>query len=168
MDEALTLRATALKKKASLIGHGVIGFLVINLICLGLIGAMFSSLQAMLAMAPAQALISQVHDKELQFKDIDSQTRINRNELNTLEGSVDHKTSERDIIEMTDLIIGNEQDIQLFYRLLKVNIYLLTSQINGSLSWFEIYGHEIDRAILRSQSRQLQALHVRRFYGQVN
>jgi len=168
MDEASTLRANALKKKASLIDRLAKGLLLFNLFCVGLLIAMFISLNGMLALKPAYALIDEVHNKELEFKNIDSTARSNRNELRRLENSVDFKTSERAIIAVTDLIIGNEQDFQLFYRLLKVNMYLLTSQINGSLSWFEIYGSEIDKAIQRSQSRQLQTLHVRRFYGQVN
>jgi hypothetical protein len=84
--------------------------------------------------------------------------------IRNMNSSIDLEISERKILEMTNTLYDSERDYQLFFRLLKVNVYNLTEMIPGTESWYEKYGPEIDQAIERSQSRQLVLLRIQQYY----
>lgn len=81
-----------------------------------------------------------------------------------LENQLDVDHSEQAIIQLSQTLVENEKNYQVFFRLLKVNIYHLTNFIPGSYSWYEIWSPEIESAIERSRLRQRQALEVQRYY----
>ena len=84
--------------------------------------------------------------------------------IRNLNSSVDLEISERKILEMTNTLFDSERDYQLFFRLLKVNVYNITEMIPGTESWYERYGPKIDSLIERSQSRQLVLLRIQQYY----
>ena len=99
-----------------------------------------------------------------QFKESDIDRRIAIADVNREIASQRLDVAESNILIMADSLYIKERDIQLFYRLLKVNAYSLTEHFFGVHAWFEKYGGEIDNAIQRSQSRQLRLLQIQEFY----
>ncbi|PCH58214.1 MAG: hypothetical protein COC19_08700 [SAR86 cluster bacterium] len=110
--------------------------------------------------------LAQLESMYEQFQQGETLNRDLKAQLRSLEQqrTQEFTLNQQSIQDLADTSFENENQYQLFYRLLKVNIYLFSSQMVGANSWFEVYGQEIDQAIERSLSRQLQLLRIRKLY----
>ncbi len=98
------------------------------------------------------------------FQQLDVDTRKSAGEIALLDGALDAKLNQRSVLDATEAMQETERNAQLFLRLLKVNMYNLTSYVPGIASWYELHSPAIDLAIERSRSRQLKLLQIRAMY----
>lgn len=153
--------AEARLKISKLSALGITGF---N--CMGIAFSVYTllTLNAILDARSGADLLQQTRDDFAVYETMEREARDNLAIIRQMDGSVDLDISQKNILATASVLQKNEQDFQLFYRLLKVNLYHLTGEIPGSSSWFENYGPEIDLAIERSRSRQLLLLQIQERY----
>ena len=167
MTSAESFRISTLDSKTRFSGLLAIVIIISNIVATVFCVYILLNLHDTLDIRSGKQLLDQIHADYAAFEEIESKTRISMATVRNLEASIDLKISERHILDTANKMYESERDYQLFFRLLKVNIYYLTSQIPGTYSWYEIYGPEIDKAIERSQSQQLQILQVRKYYQEL-
>ena len=148
--------------------NGLLAPLVLGLNCLGILccGYVMFSLSSTLHDLSGMDLIDEVKEDYRAFEEVDAQTRKSVDLVPALSTRLDIELSDRSILDATQAMQETEKNAQLFLRLLKVNMYNLTSYIPGIASWYELHSPEIDFAIERSRSRQLKLLEIQTLYAQ--
>ncbi len=111
-------------------------------------------------------LIDTVKDNFETFQQLDVDTRTSAEKVHLFEPALDTKLSQRSILEITESMQETEKNAQLFLRLLKVNMYNLTSYIPGIAAWYELNSPAIDLSLERSRSRELKLLTIRAHYAE--
>ena len=146
--------------------NGLICYALIGFNCVGIAVAItvYLNLSGMLNARTGSGLLEGVRSDYDQYLVIEKAAREQMGITREIESSLVLDETAADIDILAAALIDNEKSYQIFYRLLKVNIYHLAGQIPGTYSWYEIWSPEIDAAIERSQSRQLQLLNVRQRY----
>ncbi|NKB31558.1 MAG: hypothetical protein GKR91_00455 [Pseudomonadales bacterium] len=165
MTDTISIRRNSLDTKYKLIKLSALVITVFNLLGIAFSVYTFSTLHDTLDARSGADLLQQIRDDFAGYEEIEKDARANMSIIRQMDGSIDLEVSEKQILATASFLHNSEKDFQLFYRLLKVNIYHLTGEIPGSMSWYEIYGPEIDQAIERSRTRQLQLLRIQEFYG---
>lgn len=147
---------------------GLLAPLVIALNSIGIIccGFVFFSLNSTLHDLSGVDLINSVKEDFVVFQTLDVDTRKSADKVHLLSSALDEKLTQRNVLNATESIQETEKNAQLFLRLLKVNMYNLTSYIPGIASWYELHAPEIDLAIEPSRSRQLKLLSIRALYAE--
>lgn len=151
------------RKLNSLICYALIAF---N--CVGIVAAIYINLTlgAMLDARTGTEYLEVVRADYEGYLVLEREAREKMSETRRVEATLVLDETESKINALAQTLIDSEKSFQLFFRLLKVNIYHLAEQIPGTYSWYEIWSPEIDAAIARSSSRQLQLLHIRQRYQQ--
>jgi hypothetical protein len=146
---------------------GLLAPLVLGLNCVGILccGYVLFSFSSTLHELSGADLIEIVKEDFATFQQVDVNTRKSAAKVTELSSTLDAELSERSIVDATESIQQTEKNAQLFLRLLKVNMYNLTSYIPGIASWYELHSPAIDLAIERSRSRQLKLLEIRALYA---
>ena len=65
------------------------------------------------------------------------------------EDSLDLNQTGPQLAALTQLLVENEKTYQIFFRLLKVNMYHLVEQIPGTFSWYEHWSPGVDESRFR-------------------
>ena len=141
----------------------ILGFNIIGILCCGYV---FFSLSSTLHDLSGVDLVDNVKEDFLAFQQLDVDTRKSAEKVPLLSAALDAELSQRSVLDATESIQETERNAQLFLRLLKVNMYNLTSYIPGIASWYELHSPAVDLAIERSRSRQLKLLQIRALYAE--
>ncbi|MFT4860984.1 MAG: hypothetical protein ACI95C_000182 [Pseudohongiellaceae bacterium] len=139
----------------------ILGLNFIGVVCCGYV---FFALSFTLNDLSGADLIEAVKEDFSVFQQLDVGTRKSADEIALLSSTLDTKLNERSVLDATEAMQETERNAQLFMRLLKVNLYNLTSYVPGIASWYEMHSPAIDLAIERSRSRQLKLLQIRAMY----
>ncbi len=161
------LALTTLESRATITGllaPLVIGLNVIGILCCGYV---LFSLSSSLHERSGAALLQGIKDDFALFQEMDAVTRKSTDKVHLMDESLDIELSDRSILDATQMLQDTEKNAQLFLRLLKVNMYNLTTYIPGIAAWYELHSPEIDFAIERSRSRQLRLLQIRMLYEEM-
>jgi hypothetical protein len=153
-----------LNNKVSSLQSLAIIAVTVNVIASVLTAIIYLHLNNILEHRSGTILMRQIITDYESFQEMESASMKIPLGIRNLNSSIDLEISERDILETTNTLYNNERDYQLFFRLLKVNVYNITKVIPGTESWYDKYGPEIDHAIERSQSRQLVLLRIQQYY----
>ena len=164
MSASRPIRLSALDTKTKISGLLAMMVIAVNVVGIAMSLFLYFSLHGILDRRSGVNLIKQINSDYAKFEKIDSSTRVGMAEVRDLNSSLDLHETQQNIPDTAELLFEKERDYQVFYRLLKVNIYYLVSQIQGTGSWYEMYSPEIDEAIERSKSRQMQLLQIRQYY----
>jgi hypothetical protein len=148
---------------SSLLAPFVLGLNCIGILCCGYV---LYSLSTTLHELSGVALIEVIKEDFTAFQKVDVSIRASAEKVRGLEATLDAELNQRSIVDATESVQQTEKNAQLFLRLLKVNMYNLSSYIPGIASWYELNSPALDLAIERSRSRQLKLLEIRAFYEQ--
>lgn len=166
MTNAVSVRTTLLQSRTKLIKLCAVGVTVFNVLGIGFSVSTYINLHASLDVRSGSDLLLEVREDFAAYEAMEKGARENMAEIRQMDGSIDLDISKNQILATANVLQASEKDFQIFYRLLKVNIYHLAGEIPGSMSWYEIYGPEIDLAIERSRSRQLKILQIQQAYAE--
>lgn len=164
MATASTIRLANVESRARL--SAWLGVAIIAVNCIGIIATLYVlfSLGSTLNERAGLQLLEDVRADFDRYLVLEKDARGRMETSRGLENQLNIDHSEEAIIQLSKTLVENEKSYQIFFRLLKVNIYHLTNFIPGSYSWYEIWSPEIESAIERSRLRQRRALEVQRFY----
>lgn len=145
-----------------------LGISIIITNCLGIAATLYvlTSLSNVLSERSGIEMLEQVRADYRSYQSMEKEARKRMETSRGLEGQISIDESEQAILSLSQTLTENERNYQIFFRLLKVNIYHLTNFIPGSYSWYEIWAPEIESAIERSKLRQRQLLEIQYFYEQ--
>jgi hypothetical protein len=165
MSSARDLQIASLDSRARL--SAWLGMSIIAINCIGIVVTLtvLFSLNGVMDQRSGADLLDAVREDYRRFEDLEADTRERMDRSRGLEDQLQLDDVEKQIIALSQTLTDNEKTYQVFFRLLKVNIYHLTNFIPGSNSWYEIWSPEIDSAIERSLFRQRQLLEIQRFYA---
>ena len=168
MASAKELKIADLDSRARLSAWLGISMIAIN--CIGTVLTLYVlfSLNGVLDQRSGTELLEKVRSDYANFEALETDAREKMERSRGLEDQLVLDDVENKILAVSETLTENEKTFQIFFRLLKVNIYHLTNFIPGSNSWYEIWSPEIDSAIERSRLRQLQLLEIQRFYEIAN
>jgi len=164
MIDAKKIRIDNVQAKLKVVQLSALSILIFN--CLGIAFSVYTflSLNDILNSRSGADLLQKVRNDFSAYQAMERNARENMTFVRQMDNLIDFEESENNIVSAATVLHNSERDFQLFFRLLKVNLYHLTGEIPGSSSWYELYGPEIDQAIERSRSRQLQLLTIQQSY----
>jgi hypothetical protein len=168
-DEKLPSHPQAISKIESRVTlTGLLAPLVIALNSVGIICCIyiFFTQSSTLHKLSGADLIEEIKENFETFQQLDVDTRATADKVHFFEPTLNVKLSQRAVLEITESMQTTEKNAQLFLRLLKVNMYNLTSYMPGIAAWYEINSPAIDLAIARSRSRELKLLTIRAYYAE--
>ncbi len=168
MTSAKDLQIANLDARARLSAWLGISIIAIN--CLGIAVTLYVlfSLNSVMDQRSGAEMLEAVRRDYASFEEMETAARESMQQSRSLEDQLVLDDVENQIMALSQTLTENEKTYQVFFRLLKVNIYHLTNFIPGSNSWYEIWSPEIDSAIERSRLRQRQLLEIQRFYEMGN
>jgi hypothetical protein len=140
--------------------------MVLAMNCIGIVLCFYVlfSVGSTINQRSGQDLLQQTREDFNDFEILDRATRNSMVNVRELEVNLEIELSEKGVMNMATTITITERNVQLFLRLLKVNVYNLTGLIPGTASWYELYAPIIDSAIERSRLRQSQLLEITQYY----
>lgn len=164
MSSARDLQIANLDTRARLSAWLGISIIAINCIGIAVTLYVLFGLNGIMDQRSGAEMLEAVRNDYHRFAEMETQARERMDQSRGLEGQLQLDDVEKQIMALSQTLTENEKTYQVFFRLLKVNIYHLTNFIPGSNSWYEIWSPEIDGAIERSRFRQRQLLEIQRFY----
>jgi hypothetical protein len=164
MSSARDLQIASLDSRARLSAWLGISIIAIN--CIGIVITLYVlfDLNDIMDQRSGAEMLDTVRNDYRRFEEMESEARERMERSRGIEDQLQLDDVEKQIMALSQTLTENEKTYQVFFRLLKVNIYHLTNFIPGSNSWYEIWSPEIDSAIERSRFRQRQLLEIQRFY----